>query len=215
MKNMDDPYKVLGLDRNASDEEIKAAYRELVKKYHPDKYQDNPLADLAQEKLMEVNEAYELLMRKGTPSSRKSGASANYGPRGNTYGEYSSSGYSSSGYSGYGSAEYDDIRVALDRGQLAKADEMLIKHKTRDAEWFFLSGVLSYKKGYRDDALANVRQAISMDPNNQEYRQVYSRMNGQSTVYRTRGNELGFPVGMDCMDCITCYCCSSVISPCW
>ena len=85
----------------------------------------------------------------------------------------------------------------------------------RDAEWFFLSGVLSYKKGYRDDALMNVRQAISMDPENQEYKMVYTRMTGQQNVYRRNSNELGFPVGMDCMDCITCYCCSSLISPCW
>ena len=61
---MRDPYEVLGVSPNASEEEIKAAYRELVKKYHPDKYQNNPLADLAEEKLREVNEAYEYLERQ-------------------------------------------------------------------------------------------------------------------------------------------------------
>ena len=211
--DMDDPYKVLGLDRNATDEEIKAAYRELVKKYHPDKYQDNPLADLAQEKLMEVNEAYDLMMRgKGSSAARRNAANANYGPRGNSASEYTST---SSRYSSYGSPEYDAIRVALDNGELARAQDMLINRRVRDAKWSFLSGVLSYKKGYRDDALANVRQAISMDPENQEYRNVYTRMNGQAYTYKRTGNELGFPVGMDCMDCITCYCCSSLISPCW
>lgn len=210
--SMDDPYKVLGLERTATDEEIKAAYRELVKKYHPDKYQDNPLADLAQEKLMEVNEAYDILMRgKNTSSARRSSSSANYGSRGNSY-DYTST---SSRYSSYGSPEYDAIRVALDNGELAKAENLLINRRVRDAEWFFLSGVLSYKKGYRDDALANVRQAISMDPENQEYKRVYTTMTGQQATYQARGNELGFPVGMDCMDCITCYCCSSIISPCW
>ncbi|MCR4669227.1 MAG: J domain-containing protein [Clostridia bacterium] len=204
--NMDDPYKVLGLDRKATDEEIKAAYRELVKKYHPDKYRDNPLADLAQEKLMEINEAYDLLMRgKGSSVARK-------GSSGDAYTQYTNT---SSRYSSYGSPEYDQIRVALDNGELAKAENLLINRRVRDAEWFFLSGVLSYKKGYRDDALMNVRQAISMDPENQEYKMVYTRMTGQQNVYRRNSNELGFPVGMDCMDCITCYCCSSVISPCW
>ncbi len=203
---MDDPYKVLGLDRKATDEEIKAAYRELVKKYHPDKYRDNPLADLAQEKLMEINEAYDLLMRgKGSSVARK-------GSSGDAYTQYTNT---SSRYSSYGSPEYDQIRVALDNGELAKAENLLINRRVRDAEWFFLSGVLSYKKGYRDDALMNVRQAISMDPENQEYKMVYTRMTGQQNVYRRNSNELGFPVGMDCMDCITCYCCSSVISPCW
>ena len=204
--NMDDPYKVLGLDRKATDEEIKAAYRELVKKYHPDKYRDNPLADLAQEKLMEINEAYDLLMRgKGSSVARK-------GSSGDAYTQYTNT---SSRYSSYGSLEYDEIRVALDNGELAKAENLLINRRVRDAEWFFLSGVLSYKKGYRDDALMNVRQAISMDPENQEYKMVYTRMTGQQNVYRRNSNELGFPVGMDCMDCITCYCCSSLISPCW
>ena len=204
--NMDDPYKVLGLDRKATDEEIKAAYRELVKKYHPDKYRDNPLADLAQEKLMEINEAYDLLMRgKGSSVARK-------GSSGDSYTQYTNT---SSRYSSYGSPEYDEIRVALDNGELAKAENLLINRRVRDAEWFFLSGVLSYKKGYRDDALMNVRQAISMDPENQEYKMVYTRMTGQQNVYRRNSNELGFPVGMDCMDCITCYCCSSLISPCW
>ena len=57
------PYEVLGVSENATDEEIKKAYKELVKKYHPDKYHNNPLADLAEEKLQEINEAYDMLMK--------------------------------------------------------------------------------------------------------------------------------------------------------
>ena len=74
------PYEVLGVPENASEEEIKKAYKELVKKYHPDKYQDNPLADLAEEKLQEVNEAYDMLMK-----NRNSGSSSSY-----SYGNYGS-----------------------------------------------------------------------------------------------------------------------------
>ena len=56
-----DPYEVLGVSRTASEEEIKKAYRELARKYHPDNYVNNPLADLASERMKEVNEAYDAI----------------------------------------------------------------------------------------------------------------------------------------------------------
>ena len=94
---IEDPYKVLGVSRGASEDEIKQAYLALVKKYHPDKYQGNPLADLAEEKLQEVNEAYDMLKEKSVYQSA-------YGPAGggyaNTYG---------------GEPGYISIRQALDR----------------------------------------------------------------------------------------------------
>ena len=58
---MKNPYEILGVSKNATDEEIKKAYRELARKYHPDNYQNNPLADLAEEKMKEINEAYAVL----------------------------------------------------------------------------------------------------------------------------------------------------------
>ena len=60
---MSNPYEVLGIKPGASEAEVKAAYKALVKKYHPDKYQNNPLADLAEEKLQEINEAYDQIMK--------------------------------------------------------------------------------------------------------------------------------------------------------
>ena len=59
---MKDPYSVLGVSRNATDDEIKDAYRELARKYHPDNYAGNPLSDLAQEKMKEINEAYDAII---------------------------------------------------------------------------------------------------------------------------------------------------------
>jgi curved DNA-binding protein CbpA len=63
---MKDPYEVLGVPHGASEDEIKKAYRELARKYHPDNYANNPLADLAQEKMKEINEAYATLMKGGS-----------------------------------------------------------------------------------------------------------------------------------------------------
>ena len=64
MTNGKDPYVVLGVSHGATEEEVKAAYKELVKKYHPDQYQNNPLQDVASEKMAEVNEAYDEIINR-------------------------------------------------------------------------------------------------------------------------------------------------------
>ena len=97
---MNDPYQILGVSENASDEEIKKAYRELARKYHPDNYHDNPLADLAQEKMKEINAAYEQITKERASGKRGSGSGgASYGASG--YGGYG--GYQ--GYGGYGGSQ--------------------------------------------------------------------------------------------------------------
>ncbi len=73
---MRDPYSVLGVKPDASDQEIKKAYRELARKYHPDNYVDNPLADLAEEKMKEVNEAYEAIQKQRSGGGGSGGYSA-------------------------------------------------------------------------------------------------------------------------------------------
>lgn len=199
---MNNPYEVLGLKPGASEAEIKAAYKELVKKYHPDKYQNNPLADLAQEKLQEVNEAYDTLMKN------RSGAAAGGG-----YGQQGGASYSANS-----SSNYYAVRQALDMNDLLSAERILINAPDRDAEWFFLSGVLSYKKGFVDDGLSNIRQAMNMDPNNMEYRRIYQQMLNSGMMYRTRSNGQGYNQSRQsdcCSDCCTIYLCSSCISPCW
>ena len=102
-----DPYKILGVSPTASDAEIKSAYKELVKKYHPDQYQDNPLADVAEEKMSEINAAYDQIM-----TSRRGG------------------GYQSaeSGYDGYASSQGFDsgyIRSLIQSGSYTQADQIL------------------------------------------------------------------------------------------
>lgn len=96
---MTDPYKVLGVDYNASDEEIKKAYRTLSRKYHPDANVGNPHAAEAEEKFKEVQQAYDEIMKE-----RRSGqAAGGNGGAGNSYGGYGSNGsYGGGSYGGTG-----------------------------------------------------------------------------------------------------------------
>lgn len=200
---MNNPYEVLGVKQGASDAEIKAAYKSLVKKYHPDKYQNNPLADLAEEKLQEINEAYDALTKNRPVQKGFGNSSQSYGGQ-----SYTSEGRASNNYYA--------IRQALDRNDLTGAEQMLVTAPDRNAEWFFLSGVLSYKKGWVDDALSNVKQAINMDPDNFEYQRVYQQMMAAGAMYRGRSNSQGYNnrSNDNCSDCLTQLMCFSCISPC-
>ncbi|MBR3786624.1 MAG: J domain-containing protein [Firmicutes bacterium] len=198
---MNNPYEVLGVKPGASEEEIRAAYRELVKKYHPDKYVDNPLSDLAEEKMQEINEAYDMLMKQS---------------RGG-YGGQQSYGYGQQSQQSYGNTDsyYYAIRQEIDRNNLAKAEQMLINAPNRDAEWYFLSGVLSFRKGYREDGLANIEQAMAMDPDNYEYRRFYQNLRSGAHMYANRSNGQGYNNSTFCSDCCTAYLCfECCMTPC-
>ena len=97
---MRDPYQVLGVPSTATDEEVKKAYRNLAKKYHPDNYHDDPLADLAQEKMKEINEAYEEIQNQRKRGASGSGYGAYGGSYGGSYGGYGANGYGANGYGG-------------------------------------------------------------------------------------------------------------------
>ena len=183
-----DPYAVLGVSPNATDDEIKSAYRALARKYHPDNYQNNPLADLAQEKMQEINDAYDAIikMRKGTSSGNSAGNSA--GGYGGSY---------------QGSGRYADVRLMIQQNRLADAEMLLdgVQGNARDAEWFFLKGSVLYKKGWLEEATRHFETACRMDPGNMEYRQALNRMqyNRQTGGYRTGGD-----IGEGCSGCDVC-----------
>ncbi len=184
---MNDPYKVLGIDPNASDDEVKKAYRALAKKYHPDNYTDNPLADLAQEKMKEINEAYDTITKQ-----RAGGKS------------YSSSG--SSGYSG-GNEVYSRVRVMINSGNLRDAEQLLNSVTDRDAEWNFLMGSLFYKKGWLDESHGYFQRAVNMDPGNSEYRQALSMASGAYSPYARTGYGMPSDASSDFCDmCTTMMC---------
>ncbi|MDD4716327.1 MAG: DnaJ domain-containing protein [Oscillospiraceae bacterium] len=193
---MNDPYGVLGISSNVSDEDVKRAYRELARKYHPDNYRDNPLADLAEEKMKEINEAYDTIMKMRGGKNGSSGSSPGGG-----YGGY----YGNGNYSGAsGAAVYAQVRNAINRGDLEQAESFLNQAPSRTAEWYFLSGSIAYRRGWLDEARQNYQTACSMAPGNLEYRQALNYMQTGGQTYRPAdyGGMGGFS---------TCDCCSTML----
>ena len=192
---MRDPYSVLGVNHNASDDEIKKAYRELARKYHPDNYANNPLADLAEEKMKEINEAYDTItkQRSGGGSSHSSGS---YGYQGGQQ------------YRPTSNPTYARVRGLINSGDLSTAERLLNETPGRDGEWYFLTGSIAYRKGWLDEAMQNYTRAVQMDPNNMEYRQALAMMQRGGAAYRPYGGGVAMD-GMDCcttMLCLNCLC---------
>ena len=200
------PYKVLGVSENASQEEIRTAYLELVKKYHPDKYTDNPLKELAGEKLKEINQAYEAITKK-----QANGGSA-YGASSGSYGSYGGS-YSRPGgtaYSGPFASEFARARSYINQNNLNAAREILDGVSVHNAEWNYLYGVIYLRQGWYEKASACITRAYEAEPDNPEYRNAYVSLNNSGRAYQR--NPSG---GMDnsaCCDvcsalmCLNCCC---------
>ena len=211
---MKDPYKVLGVSSNATDEEIKKAYRELVRKYHPDKYRDSDLADLANEKMKEINAAYEEIQKMREAGTRSGSGSYN------TSGSYGG-GYSSSSS---GNPRYSQVRRMINTGHYEEANRVLteVVEADRDAEWYFLTGYILLKRGHYVDAQRYFDTACSMDPYNQEYRaaqqELSRRAGGYGRGYNTApqtGGCSGCDIcsGLLCADCC-CECCGGDLIAC-
>lgn len=214
---MTDPYKVLGVSPDASDEEIKKAYRALARKYHPDKYRDSDLADLASEKMKDINAAYEEIQ-----NMRKNGGSYQGGAgngAGNGAGGYNYAGNNSS----TGNPKYNAIRRFINSGNIAAAEnELMSFHEgDRTAEWNFLYGCVLVKKSQFVDAQRYFDIACSMNPYNNEYRaareNLRRRANGYGGGYTTtaRGGCSACDVctGLMCADCC-CECCGGDLISC-
>ncbi len=198
-----DPYKVLGVSPTATDDEVKRAYRDLARKYHPDNYVNNPLADLAKEKMQEINDAYDTIMKQ-----RQNGGTSGQSYSGYQQRNAGGSGYSSS-YSGPNASIYNQVRNAINVGNIGMAEELLSRISQRDAEWHFLRSNICYRKGWFDEAVQEINQACSMEPNNGEYRRMQNVLRNSSVYGGYRPMQQND--AMDCcmqMLCLNCLCSS-------
>ena len=187
---MKNPYEILGISPSATNEEVRTAYRNLAKKYHPDNYIDSPVADLAEEKMKDINWAYDEILR--IRANQQSGNSQNT----NT----------SSGFSSSSTPFYSRVRAMINNGDFNGAESMLndVKRDERNAEWYFLKGCILTRRGYFFDAIKFIDRACSMDPGNQEYQMMRDNLRAQSHHY---GNQPQGNVG----GCNMCDVCSALI----
>ena len=180
---MRDPYEVLGVPRSATKDQIKAKYRELAKKYHPDNYVGTPLAEMANEKMQEINEAYDSIMN-GTAGK----------------------GYSSAGGS---INDYTQVRELMRRGALDAAEQILenMPQNVRDAQWYYLKGQINYQRGWTDQAFTYFATAHNMEPNNAEYRHAFENLSRQ----RTGGFRTSSRHNSSNADCDACSICQGLL----
>ncbi len=185
---MTDPYKILGVPKNATDNEVKNAYRALARKYHPDNYaNDETMAELASEKMKEVNEAYESIQAM---RANKGG--------------HQNAGSASRGGQGF----YNIIRQKIQAGRFADADLELgkVAESERVAEWHYLKSVVLMRRSWINEAMRELEIACNMDPTNQEYQQAKQMFNQTSSgfgrAYYGDGNQR--PQTRGCSSCDMC-----------
>lgn len=204
---MKDPYQILNISPDATDEQVREAYRSLARKYQSENYENSPLADMAAKKMDEINGAYDAIitMRRSQSSSAQSGYSA---------------GYTGGGYGG--ASSLGDIRSKINANRIDDAETLLdgIPPQTRGAEWYFLKGTVQYKRGWLEEATKNYRTACQLDPNNPEYQVAFRQVSNPRTGgYRAPRSNAGgcsacdICTGLMCADCF-CDCCGADGTPC-
>ena len=206
---MNDPYKVLGVSPDATDEEIKRAYRRLAKQYHPDL---NPGDEAAAKKMQEINAAYEQIKN---PEKNTGAGQSGYGGYGG-YGSYDPFGgygrsYSEQSYGDqYQRAAYQYIRM----GRYAEARNTLSNCTQKNAQWYYLSALANDGLGNQVTALEHIRKAVSMEPDNMVYLRTLKNIeNGGATYRQQAGGFGGFQMRTNpCMGILWCllarvFCC--------
>ncbi len=214
---MSNPFEVLGIPNTATEAEIKEAYRNLAKKYHPDNYNNAPdIAEVAAEKMREVNEAYNTIMKNrknggssGAASGSNAGANAGSRPNagtGSSQRPNAGASYASGNAGRYStSTSFANVRGLIMSGRYDDADEVLnlVAAERRNAEWYFLKGTVLYSRGWLEQAYTYLQTAVNMDPSNNEYRAAFNQAakmrGGAAGGYKVSGKD-----GVGCNLCSSC-----------
>ena len=197
---MTDPYSVLGVPRSASNDDIKKAYRQLSRKYHPDANINNPNKEAAEARFKEVQLAYDQIMNE-----RNGGASGGYDSYGTGQGGYSYGPFSGGpfGY-GYGSGQqqsYDDEDTLkyqaavnyINSGSYQEALHVLDGITNRTAQWYYLCALTNLRMGNNINAQELARKAVEMEPGNFQYRQLLTQLENGGQWYQETGRGFGMP----------------------
>lgn len=164
---MNDPYSVLGLQRGASEEEVKKAYKSLAKRYHPDVTGNDPAAA---KKMQEINAAYDMIM------NRKEQASGGYG-------------YSSYQDQGQRDEEPIEMQAAANYINARRFREALnalgsVPPSSRNGRWYYLSSIARYYTGDSMGARQDIDAALSKEPGNIAYINLRNQMDGSRNMYQ-------------------------------
>ena len=192
---MSDPYSVLGVSPNASDEEVKAAYRKLAKKYHPDL---NPGNEYAAQKMNEINAAYDQIKNpQAQPNEGYGGYSPyNAGTSGSWGSDWGGYGYGSA-YQSRAQNERNEVRAARTYIRTRHFSEALtalsgVPADQRDGEWYYLHAIASYNLGNRVAAMDSARRACSMSPGNPQYQELLEQIESGAATYDNMGQAYGY-----------------------
>lgn len=234
---MRNPYEVLGVKQDATEEEIKKAYRSLSRKYHPDANVNNPNKAQAEEKFKEIQQAYQQILKdreQGYTGGYDSSYGGGYGP-GSSRGGYGQDAYGPFGgfggfggwYGGYtsgrsqnqGYESQEDVRMQaaynyINSGHYAEALHVLSEIAERTARWFYYSALANAGQGNNIVAKEHAETAVSMEPGNLMYQQFLSQLQNGGARYRSMGQQYGSPINLGgdmctniCVANLLCNCC--------